>query len=206
MPPGLEGYTAATCPVEDPQRARQLLADAGYPEGQGFPRLEIHYNTNEMHRDVAELVRKQWQRELGIIVTARNEEWGSYLNTQRQMDYMVSRRAWIGDYLDPNTFLDMFISEGENNKTGFSDKNYDELISVASEELDATMRLQLLHDAEQILLDDQPIIPIFYYVSSNLVAPYVRGFYNNLQDFHPLRAIRIDRDAAGPNEFMQTAP
>ena len=206
VPPGLPEYTAPKCPPEDPNRARQLLAEAGFPDGQGFPRLEIHFNTNEAHRDVAELIRKQWQRELGIIVTARNEEWGSYLNTQRQMEYMVSRRAWIGDYLDPNTFLDMFVTGGENNKTGFGDPTYDAAIVEAGSELDPQRRWQLLQDAEQILLDEQPIIPIYFYVSSNLVAPYVYGFYNNLQDFHPLRALRIDRDATGPNDFMTTAP
>ena len=122
VPPHLPGYTQQFCEPRNPEQARKLLAEAGYPQGVGFPKLEIHYNTDQVHQSVAELVRKQWQRELGITVSLRNEEWASYQQTQQQMKYMVSRRSWIGDYLDPNTFLDMFVTGGENNLTGFSNR------------------------------------------------------------------------------------
>jgi oligopeptide transport system substrate-binding protein len=207
VPPYLDGYEPQMCAASDADRARELLAEAGYPGGRGFPRLEIHYNTDQQHQAVAELVRKQWQRELGINVSLRNEEWGSYLDTQQQMKYTVSRRIWAGDYLDPNTFLDMYVTNGDNNKTGFSSPKYDRLIADAAQELDEAKRLELLARAERILMDEQPIIPLFYYASRNMVRPQVRGFYNNLQDDHPLRAIWIDpsveAEAPQPNEFME---
>jgi oligopeptide transport system substrate-binding protein len=210
VPPHLPGYTQQPSPSRNPDEARRLLADAGYPGGVGCPKLEIHYNTDQVHQSIAELARKQWQRELGITVTLRNEEWASAQETQHQMQYMVSRRSWIGDYLDPNTFLDMFVSGGQNNLTGFSNTEYDGLIAAAAREPDKIKRMRMLERAERILMDEMPIIPIFYYVSRNLVKPHVRGWYNNLQDSHHLRAIWIDRtvdpDDPQPNEFMGRKP
>jgi oligopeptide transport system substrate-binding protein len=209
VPPYLPEYQQQKCEAYSPIRARALLAEAGYPDGRGFPKLEIHYNTDQQHQAIAELVRKQWQRELGINVSLRNEEWGSYLDTQQQMNYTVSRRAWVGDYFDPNTFLNMYITEGDNNKTGFSDAQYDRLIEEAGRELDPAKRMQQLQRAERILMDEMPIIPLWFYASRNMVRPQVRGFYNNLQDEHPLRAIWMDRsvgaDDPRPNEFMEPA-
>ncbi len=203
VPPGIEGYETQESFEENPAEARRLLAEAGFPEGKGFPRLDILYNTSEAHQAIAELIRKQWQRELGISIKTRNEEWASYLSSQRQMQYNVSRRAWIGDYTDPNTFLDMFVTEGEQNNTGWSSEEYDRLIREAGHEFDPDKRFRLLEKAERILMDELPILPIYFYVSKNMVKPYVRGFYNNIQDVHPLWAIWIDRENDGPNEFMK---
>ncbi len=202
VPPGIEGYQAQESFPEDPVEARRLLAEAGYAEGKGFPRLDILYNTSEAHQAIAELIRKQWQQELGITIKTRNEEWASYLSSQRQMQYNVSRRAWIGDYTDPNTFLDMFVTGGEQNNTGWGDPDYDRLIREAGRQSDPDERFKLLQQAERILMDDLPILPIYFYVSKNMVKPHVRGFHNNLQDVHPLWAIWIDRENEGPNEFM----
>ncbi|MEX0643008.1 MAG: peptide ABC transporter substrate-binding protein [Pirellulales bacterium] len=210
VPPNMPNYERQSCPPRDPDRARKLLADAGYPGGLGFPKLEIHYNTDQAHQSIAELARKQWQRELGITVTLRNEEWASAQESQQRMDFMLSRRSWIGDYLDPNTFLDMFLTGGENNNTGFSNAKYDRLIAGAAEEPDQKVRRQMLERAERILMDEMPIIPIYNYVSRNMVKPYVRGWYNNLQDSHHLRAIWIDPQVdlkdPHPNEFMGRKP
>lgn len=210
VPPNMPGYTQQTCPPRNPDEARRLLAEAGYPRGLGFPKLEIHYNTDQVHQSIAEMVRKQWQRELGITVTLRNEEFATALETQNRLDFMISRRAWGGDYLDPNTFLDLYVSGGENNNTGFSNAEYDKLIADAAREPDAEKRMRMLERAERILMDEMPIIPIYFYVSRNLVKPYVRGWYNNLQDSHPLNAIWIDRSVdphdPRPNEFMGRRP
>jgi oligopeptide transport system substrate-binding protein len=207
VPPSLPGYEQQKCEPYNPDRARKILADAGYPDGRGVPRLEIHYNTDQQHQAVAELVRKQWQRELGIVVSLRNEEWGSAQNTQQQMGFLISRRTWGGDYLDPNTFLDMYVTGGENNNTGYSNAEYDRLIAEAAKEPDESKRTKMLERAERILMDELPIIPLYFYVSRNMVRPQVRGFYNNLQDTHPLNALWIDPDVnpndPQPNEFME---
>jgi oligopeptide transport system substrate-binding protein len=210
VPPGLHGYTEQKCPPYDPEQARKLLAEAGYPGGIGLPRIEIHYNTEQGHQAIAELARKQWQRELGINVTLRNEEWASAQATQQRMDFMISRRSWGGDYHDPNTFLDMFVTGGQNNNTGFSNAEYDRLIADAAREPDEQKRMRMLERAERILMDELPIIPIYFYVSRNMVKPHVRGFCNNLQDSHPLHAIWIDKDSDPAdlrrNEFMGRTP
>jgi oligopeptide transport system substrate-binding protein len=210
VPPQMPGYRQQPCPPRNPDEARRLLAEAGYPNGIGCPTLEIHYNTDQVHQSVAELARKQWQRELGITVTLRNEEWATAQATIREMKFMLARRSWIGDYLDPNTFLDMFVTEGPNNATGFSNAEYDRLIAAAAREPDEGKRMQMLEQAERILMDEMPILPIYYYVSRNLVKPYVRGWYNNLQDSHHLRAIWIDHTVDSnnpqPNEFMGSTP
>ncbi len=195
VPPGLAGYEQALCEGYDPEEAKRLLAEAGYPGGRGFPaNLEIMYNTHEMHKSIAELIQSQWKRVLGIDVKLQNQEWAAYLSHQRQLQYSVCRAAWIGDYPDPNTFLDMFVSDGANNQTGWGNAEYDRLIEAAAREAEPEARMALLHDAEEILMDELPIIPVYYYVSTFMVKPYVEGFYPNIQDVHPLQGMRIDTD------------
>lgn len=206
VPPGMVGFEGEACAKENPEEARRLLAEAGYPEGKGFPRMDILYNTDEAHQTIAELIRKQWQRELGIQIKTRNEEWASYLSSHRQMKYNISRRGWIGDYADPSTFLDMFVTGGEQNNTGWSNAEYDRLIEKAAGEADPEKRMAIFERAERILMDELPILPIYFYVSKNMVKPYVRGFYNNIQDVHPVWAMWIDHDIEGPNEFMRGRP
>lgn len=209
VPPSMPSYKQQPCQPFNPEAARKLMAEAGYPDGRGFPKLEILYNTDQQHQAIAELVRKQWQRELGITASLRNEEWGSFQDSQQQLKYLVARRAWVGDYLDPNTYLDMFVTNGENNCTGFTNAEYDKLIADAAKEPDKSKRMEILESAERLLMEEMPIIPVYFYVSRNMVRPRVRGFYNNLQDTHPLHAIWIDPHVNDqdprPNEYMESA-
>jgi oligopeptide transport system substrate-binding protein len=192
VPPGMPGYESAECAPEDAAEARRLLAEAGYPEGRGFPPIEILYNTQDTHKSIAELIQDRWKRTLGIEVGLRNQEWGVYLDTVRQEKYDVARASWIGDYTDPNTFLDMFMTDNENNQTGWGDAEYDRLVEQAAAEGDAAKRMRLLHDAEAILMRELPIAPIYFYVSKDMVRPYVKGFHENLRDEHPLWALSVD--------------
>jgi oligopeptide transport system substrate-binding protein len=203
VPPVLPGYDPPQCQKQNVEEARRLLAEAGYPEGRGFPAFEISYNTHETHQMIAQLIRKQWQKNLGIHVRTRNQEFATLLSNQRSLNYDISRLGWIGDYPDPNTFLDMFITGSDNNRTGWSSPKYDRLIADAAKETDVAKRLVMLHDAERILMDELPILPFYFYVSKNMVKPYVRGFYNNFQDSHPVSAIWIDRDEKSPNPFLK---
>lgn len=195
VPPGIDGYTSPQSSVFDPERARKLLAEAGYPGGRGFPKFDILYNSHDTHRSVAELIQSQWKRTLGIDVGLRNQEWAVYLASQQQLSYAACRAAWIGDYNDPNTFLDLFVGDGPNNQTGWRNAEYDRRIEAAARELDPARRAALFKEAEAILLDEAPIIPIYFYVSKDIVRPYVRGYYPNVQDVHPLKNIWIDREA-----------
>lgn len=185
-------YTPAECGEYDVEEARRLLAEAGFPEGRGFPKIQILYNTQDTHKSIAELIQSQWKRALGIDVSLQNQEWAVYLGQVRQMEYWVARAAWIGDYLDPNTFLDMFVTDGANNQTGWSNPRYDELLKQANRETDPARRFELLHESEAILMDELPVIPIYYYVTTFMVRPYVEGFYHNIQDVHPLQGMSID--------------
>ncbi len=181
--PSMSDYDRAFS--QDCAEAAELLRAAGYgPGGKAFPTIEIHYNTSEAHRDVAEVIADGWKRLLGINAKLLNQEWKVYLDTQNTLDYDVSRSAWIGDYADPNTFVDLFITGGENNRTGWGDPRYDQLVQAAAREADAARRLELLAEAEAILLEALPILPIYSYVTQNLVNPRLGGFFENVQDDH----------------------
>ncbi len=126
------GHARATsrprCSATTWQRARQLLAEAGYPDGEGWPGLELTYNTSESHRKIAVALQQMWKDALNIDVTLANQEWKVYLDSIDQMNFQMARRGWIGDYVDPNNFLDLFLCGGGNNNTGFCDPRYDELV------------------------------------------------------------------------------
>ena len=194
VPPGMNGYQSGYCGEFDVEEAKRLLAEAGYPNGKGLPTIEILYNTADSHRDIAEVIQQDWKKNLGVDVSLRNLEWGTYLDTLRVGDYMVSRSGWIGDYADPNTFLDMFVTDGPNNQTRWSNSFFDEGIEKAKYESDPVRRMALFKEMEQTLMDEQPIIPIYFYVSLNMVNTRVKGFTANLQDVHPLHLLSIDSE------------
>lgn len=179
-----EGIDEATAFAADCERARGLLTEAGYPGGEGLRAIEINYNTSEAHRDIAEVIGATWQKELGIGVKLANQEWKVYLDSQRTLDYDLSRSAWIGDYADPNTFSDLWVTGGENNRTSWGDPRYDASIRAAASEPDEAKRMQHLMDAERVLMEELPILPIYTYVTQNMVNPRLGGFYENLQDEH----------------------
>ncbi len=193
-PPGMGDYRRGEMRrgpdlAADVAEARALLAEAGFrvpgaADGAPFPTFEIHYNTDQTHGDIAEVVAAGWKEHLGLNVKLLNQEWKVYLDTQKSLDYDVTRSAWIGDYPDPNTFLDMFVTGGENNRTGWGDPRYDDLIARAAREGDEQRRLSLFAEAEALLLEELPILPIYDYVTRNLVNPRLGGFHANVQDEH----------------------
>jgi oligopeptide transport system substrate-binding protein len=134
VPPGLRGYEQPPSTIRyDVAQARKLLAEAGFPDGKGFPKFGILYNTMEAHKKLAEVVADQFRRNLNIDAVAYNQEWQSYQESTRSMDYDLSRYGWIGDYEDPNTFLDTWQTNGGNNRTGWGNVVYDRLLEAASD-------------------------------------------------------------------------
>ncbi|MGQ4807244.1 hypothetical protein NKDENANG_00588 [Candidatus Entotheonellaceae bacterium PAL068K] len=172
--------------------ARRLLAAAGYPNGTGFPEIEILYNTSEAHKKIAAAVQFMWKRNLGIKVMLRNTEWKTYLDRLSKLDYQVARRGWIGDYNDPNTFLEMFVAHSGNNNTGWVNQAYDQYLRQANAEPDAGRRRTLLERSEQLLMDELPVVPIYFYVTQEMYREYIKGWYQNLQSIHPTKHIHRD--------------
>jgi len=206
VPPGILGYEPAEAAPGDLAEAKQLLAEVGFPGGAGFPSFEILYNTQETHKLIAESIQDRWKRELGINVGLKSLEWGTYQDTVRQGKYDTARASWIGDYADPNTFLDMFQTGNENNQTGWSNTEYDKLIAAAASEADPKIRFGILRDAEKILMNELPIAPIYFYVSKDMVRTYVKGFHTNLRDEHPLWALSVDREAKARDREAKGRP
>ena len=193
VPPDTLGYQPPQLFDYDPQQAKQLLADAGYPDGKGFPPFELLYNTHEQHQKIAVTLQQMWQQTLGIQTTLLNQEWQVYLDAQSNMNYDVSRRGWIGDYVDPNTFLDMFITKGGNNNTGFSSARYDEIIlDAAPKTQDRAQRYALYNEAETLLINEMPIIPIYTYQSKHLVSPCIQGMPENIMDWTTWKYVYLE--------------
>lgn len=191
-PGGYAGYVNPPGRRFDPEYARDCLARAGFPGGQGFPRLEILFNTSEDHRRIAEAIQAMWREHLSIPVALSNQEWASYLSATTRLEYQVARRSWIGDYPDPYTFLSIFMSGDGNNRTGWSSPKYDRLLRASESEPDPARRFAMLAEAESIVLEDGVVIPIYHYVLTELVKPYVRGLHPTVLDTHPLKAVWID--------------
>jgi oligopeptide transport system substrate-binding protein len=187
VPPGEAGYTPPQGLVYNVAEARRLLADAGYPDGKGFPDVELLYAARGSGAEVAAEMQALWRRDLGITsIHLRAQEWKVYLNTQQLIDYDLSLSAWIGDYNDPQTFIDMFVTDGGNNDTGWSDPQYDQMLTTSENTADPAARMQILHNMEKILVEDQvPIVPVYFWVGMSLYYPdKVGGFEPNFVDDH----------------------
>ncbi len=191
-PPDTLGYNPPQLFDYDPAKARELLAEAGYPNGEGWPGLEIIYNTQEAHRKIAVAVQQMWKRELNIDITISNQEWKVYLNSVSQREFQVARRGWIGDYVDANNFLDLFITDGGNNNTGYASDEFDDIIlNLAPKAKTRDERYGLFYKAETMMMNEMPIIPIYTYTSKHLIHPSVEGIYPNLMDSLNLKYVKL---------------
>lgn len=187
------GYPPAPGLEFNPEKANRLLDEAGYKDRNTFPVLTIKYNTLEGHKIIAQVIQQMWKKHLGIQVKLHNEEWKSFLKTVHARDYEVARQGWIADYPDPMTFLDLFASYSSHNDTGWNHPEYDQWLAKALKESDTGQRFSHLRKAEELLLEESPIIPIYDYKREFLLKPYVKGFYHNFQDIHPPKWIYLSK-------------
>ncbi|MGL4737342.1 MAG: peptide ABC transporter substrate-binding protein [Cellulosilyticaceae bacterium] len=158
--------------TENLDGAKQLLAEGLKEEGMDTLSFTILYNTSEAHKKIAEAIQQMWKK-LGVDVQLENTEFRVKLDREHALDYQVSRAGWVGDYVDPNTFLDMYTSWSTQNDTGWTSPEYDQLIKAAGTEFDATKRMDYLHQAETMLMDQMPIMPIYFYTKAIMQKPYL---------------------------------
>jgi oligopeptide transport system substrate-binding protein len=199
-PPGAgSGYQPPEPPTPEEKagtaqaaEARRLLAEAGFPDGKGFPIFYYLYRSDsDLDQNIAVELQAMFKQVLGVNMMLQRQEWTVYLKSQSKLEYDLCRSSWVGDYNDPNTFLDMFVTDGGNNRTGWSRKDYDALIAAAASEIDSAKRFEIFRKAERMLVtDDAPICPLYYYVGIQFYdAERLGGIEPNLLDEHPLKAI-----------------
>jgi oligopeptide transport system substrate-binding protein len=154
----------------DLAEAKRLLAEAGFPEGRGFPNITVLYNTSENHRAMAEAIQQMWRSRLGVDIGLMNKEWKVYLDTQDTLSFDIARAGWIADYVDPHTFVSMWRTGGGNNDTGWSNAKYDDLLNAAAAGSERE-RLAIYQQLEAILADEVPVMPIHFYTKVFAMNP-----------------------------------
>ena len=173
------------------QEAQRLYSEAGFSKEKPLE-VEILYNTSDNHKRIALAIAAMWKQTLGVKTTLRNQEWKVFLETRRlKQGTQVYRAGWIGDYDDPYTFSQLLHSENEMNHPGYSSEEYDELINLAATKNAGESRLDVLRQAEKAMLEDMPIIPIYFYVSQHLIKSRVSGLEGNVMDHHYSKYVRI---------------
>ncbi|MCX6955637.1 MAG: peptide ABC transporter substrate-binding protein, partial [Verrucomicrobia bacterium] len=181
-PPDLAGYVSQHTFKADLAEAKRLLAEAGYPEGKGFPKVELLYNTLEKHRTIAEALQQMWRKNLGVDITLFNQEWKVYLDAQHTQNYQFQRAGWIADYVDPHVFFDLWETGGGNNDTNWGNPEYDRLLRTALDAKTTEARYEVYQKMEKILVDEMPVLPIYFYTYARLVSPKVKGYFTTPLD------------------------
>ncbi len=190
-PPDCAGYTARARVPTDYETARQLLAAAGFPEGKGLPVIDLQVRNDEYQPRIAEVLQAAWKKELGINLTITPLEQKTWVQNQQTLNYTLSGAGWIGDFVDPVTFLDLFVTGGGNNWTGWSDPAYDRLIGQAARTADPAARHELFQQAEARLLEQAPVAPVYFGVRACLVHPAVRGWEPSLLGLHQYKKVYL---------------
>ena len=161
----------------DVEEARRLLAEAGYPDGKGFPEVSYKYNSNSGNKQIAEALQGMWKQVLGVDVKLLNEEWKVFLETRLKREYDIARDAWMFDFVDAMSILERFMSTSPQNNTGYANPEFDEAMRKAAYEMDHVKRINYLHDAERIMMEDMPVAPIYFYTSIEMQSKRVKNIH-----------------------------
>ncbi|OPJ56304.1 peptide ABC transporter substrate-binding protein [Alkalithermobacter paradoxus] len=156
------------------EEARALLAEAGYPDGKGFPKLTVIYNTHEGHKAIAEAIQAMWKDNLGIEIELQNQEWKVFQDTRDNGDFVIARHGWLADYVDPMTFLDMWYSTSGNNNAHWKNEEFDRLINEAKTAADEKTRFEIMHKAHDLMMEEMIVMPIYYYTNPEMIKSYVK--------------------------------
>lgn len=193
VPPSDGGYQPPDLISFDIEKAKGYLEQAGYQSGADVPEFTILINTSEQHKAIAAAVQDMWKKHLGIEkVKISNQEWKVFQQTLRDLKYDVSRSGWIADYVDPSTFLTMWRTGETNNQTGWSNARFDALLDEAAGLSDTATRYAKLKEAEGVLLDELPMLPVYWYTQKYLLDPAVKNWHPLLLDCHPFKYIALE--------------
>ena len=190
-PPDCAGYTARATVPTDYEAARRLLAEAGFPAGRGLPILDLQVRNDEYQPRLAEVLQAQWKKELGVTITITPLEQKTWVQNQQTLNYTLSGAGWIGDFIDPVTFLDLFVSGGGNNWTGWANPTYDGLIRQATATADPVARREIFQQAEALLLEQAPVAPVYFGVRAYLIHSAVRGWEPTLLGLHQYKKVHL---------------
>lgn len=192
VPKGMDNYPYAKGPKYDPEKARALLAEAGYPGGKGFPSVTLNYNTDENHRMIAQVIQNMLKVNLGVEIQLANEEWKTLGKRLQKGDFQMARMGWIGDYPDPTTFLEVFLHDSQMNYSQWRVPAFGEGLRKTMAMTNPEERLAALGKLEQMFLDAAPVIPLYSYSSIMLIRESLKHYKLNLQNAHPLRRVYIE--------------
>jgi oligopeptide transport system substrate-binding protein len=191
VPPGTMNYKSSEFFKYDAEQAQKLLAEAGYPQGKGFPDITIKFNATDNLKMASEVTQEMWRKNLNIHVNLQSFEWGVLLVERRQHKFDICRGGWVGDYNDATTFLNLLLSKNENNHAQWSNETYDSILARAAE--GGPSRAQMLAEAEKVMMDEMPIIPLYFESICHLVASRVEGWHPNILDWHPIKFISFKK-------------
>jgi oligopeptide transport system substrate-binding protein len=191
--PAFGDYPASDPVIFDPETAKKLLADAGFPNGEGFPDVEYLTTDQDSAKALAEALQAMWLEHLGVTVKIRQLEWTTYLDTMFKQEYDLAAGGWIGDYLDPLTFLDMWIKDGGNNRTGWSNEQFEVLLDEIQQAGDPATRYRILKQAEELFLEERPVLPIYWYTRNYLISENLHGWNPLILDNHPYKFLKLKK-------------
>lgn len=189
-PPGIAGYQAEPAFTENIAEAQKLLADAGFPGGKGFPRLELLTSKGGTSQ-MPEAMQQMWKTHLGVDIAIVLQETRVLFDSLRTKAYDIAPAGWVGDYLDPSSFLELFRTGNGNNHTGWSSPDYDRLVTDALRAPDEAARYALYRQAEALLMKEMPVGPLIFGRRNYLVRPSVRGWEPNVLDLHPFKGVYL---------------
>lgn len=190
--PSFEGYQSPDIVRFDPEKARKLLTEAGYPGGKGFPKLSILTADRDLSKRLSEAYQDMWKKHLGLTISIKQQEWKTYLDSRRNLNFDFCISSWVGDYPYPTTFLDIWTHTSGNNHTGWHNPKYESLLDQARRQTNLEKKFQLLTRAETLLLTEMPIIPVYHLTTNYLLHPSIKGWHPLSLNNHPYKFIQLD--------------